>query len=107
MTNAVSGAFLDGDALRALFVDAYVAAYNGGHDGPAEFFRANGHYRRHGGMGAVVFEGSFEVRDGSVCVRGENLTPLCRRVRANGDGTYTFVDIADGSTSIMTITRSR
>lgn len=100
--NADGAAFLDDSSLRALFIYAYVTAYNGGHDGPAEFFRADGHYRRHS-WGAVVFEGSFEIRDGAVCVSGENSAPSCRRVRANGDGIYTFIDTANGTETRMTV----
>jgi hypothetical protein len=98
-----SAAPLQGDALRALFVDVYVPAYPGLDDSPAEIFRANGAYQRDGGRGAIAFQGRFEIRDGAVCVWGEGLAPLCRRVLANGDGTYTSVNTADGTSAVMTI----
>lgn len=101
-----SAAPLQDDALRALLVDAYVTAHRGGDDGPGEFFRANGIYQRDGGHGAVVFEGRFEVRDGAVCVWGGDPARRCRRVLANGDGTYTLIDTADGSSAVMTVIRS-
>jgi hypothetical protein len=91
-------------ALRALLVDAYVMPHGGGDDGPGEFFRANGIYQRGSGWG-IIFEGRFEVRDGAVCVRGENSAPLCRRVLANADGSWTFTNIADGTSRVMTIPR--
>jgi len=103
MTNAESGAFLDESSLRALFVDAYVTVHHGGDDGPVEFFGADGHYRRQGGPGAVLFEGRFEAWNGAVCVLVGNSAPLCRRVRANGDGTFAFVNIAGGAPVTMII----
>lgn len=87
--------------------DAYVAAQGRGDDGPGEFFRANGAYHRDGGSGAIVFQGRFEIRDGAVCVWGEGLAPLCRRVLANRDGTYTFTNTADGTSAVMTVARPR
>jgi hypothetical protein len=98
---------LQDDALRALLVDAYVSAHRGGDDGPGEFFRANGTYQRGGGRGTIVFRGRFEIRDGAVCVRGGDSAPRCRRVLANGDGTYTFIDTADGTSAVMTVIQPR
>jgi len=98
---------LQDEALRALLLDAAVAAYPGGQadDAPFEFFRANGVYQRNNGR-AVAAEGGFEIRGGAVCVHGDGVAPRCRRVLANGDGTYTFVDTADGSAAVMAVTRS-
>jgi hypothetical protein len=106
-TNEERRATLGDEALRALLADAHVTAHGGGDDGPGEFFRANGAYQRDGGRGAIVFQGRFEIRDGAVCVRGEGLPPLCRRVLANGDGTHTFINTADGSSAVMTVTQPR
>jgi hypothetical protein len=97
---------LQDDALRALLIDASVAAHGGGDDGPFELFLANGVYQRGSGWG-MTFEGRFEIRGGAVCAWGEGLAPLCRRVLANGDGTYTFTNTADGSSAVMTIIQPR
>ena len=99
----VTGRPLDDVALRALLVDSYVSPHRGGDDGPGEFFLANGVYRRDGGHGAIVFEGRFEISGGTVCVEGDGAMRLCRRVLANGDGSWTFVNIADGTSAVMTI----
>ncbi|MGQ0590367.1 MAG: hypothetical protein ACT4N8_12695 [Sphingosinicella sp.] len=98
---------LQDHALRELLFDNYVHDGGGGYDGPGEFFRANGAYQREGGHGAVVFEGRFGFRDGAVCVWGDGLALLCRRVVDNGDGTYTFINTADGTTATMIVARPR
>ena len=97
---------LPAGALRALLVDAIVAADRGGDDGPFELFLANGVYQRGSGWG-LAFEGRFEVRDDAVCVLGDGPAPRCRRVLANADGTYTFVDTTGGGGAVMTVTRRR
>lgn len=102
MTNPERGAFLDDAALRALLVDSYVTPQGRGDDGPGEYFRANGIYQRGTDWG-IVFEGLFEIRDAAVCVRGEGSAPICRRVVANGDGTSTFINIADGTSATKAI----
>lgn len=96
---------LQDHALRELVFDIYV--HRGGDDGPGEFFHANGVYQRDGGHGAIVFEGSYGFRDGAICVWGDGLALLCRRVVDNGDGTYTFINTADGTTATMFVARPR
>lgn len=92
-------------ALWELLFDNYVQS--GGYDSPGEFFHANGLYRRDGGHGAIVFEGRFGFRDGAVCVWGDGLAILCRRVVDNGDGSYTFINTDDGTTATMYVARRR
>jgi hypothetical protein len=91
---------------RALLIDTIVTAHRGGEDGPFELFLANGVYQRGSGWGQA-FEGRFEARDDAGCVRGENSAPSCRRVLANADGTYTFIDTADGTSAVMIVSRRR
>jgi hypothetical protein len=93
------------DALRVLLSDVSVTpgAHGGLDDGPSETFRANGIYQRLAGRGSAPGE-PFEIRNGAVCVPNGGPTPRCRRVRANGDGTYTFIDTADGTSTVMTVT---
>lgn len=98
--------FLQDDALRALLSDAIVAAHQGGDDGPFELFLPNGVYQRGSGWG-MTSEGRFEIRGGAVCVPGEASASRCRRIRPNPDDTYTFIDTADWSAAVMTITRRR
>ena len=92
-------------ALWELLADNFVSS--GGYDDPGEFFRANGVYQRGGGRGGMVFEGRFGFQDGAVCVWGEGLALLCRRVVDNGDGTYTFINTADGTIAILRTDRRR
>jgi hypothetical protein len=94
------------DELHALLVDAIVTEHQGGYDGPFEQFLPNGAYQRGSGWG-MTFEGRFEIRGGAVCVSGEASASRCRRIRPNPDGTYTFIDTADGSAAVMTVTRRR
>lgn len=100
---------LQDDALRALLVDVSVTDSRIGRldDAPAEIFRADGTYQLNSGRG-IAIEDWFEVRDGAVCVpqsgsRPDDAAPRCRRVHPNGDGTYTFVDTADGTSIVMMI----
>jgi hypothetical protein len=92
-------------ALRALLSDVSVTpgAHGGLDDGPSETFLANGIYQRLAGRGSAPGE-PFEIRNGAVCVPNGGSTPRCRRVHANGDGTYTFTDTVDGTATVMTVT---
>jgi hypothetical protein len=102
--NDGSGRFLGSDALRTLLNDVSVTDTRTawGDDGPSEIFRTNGTYQRVGGR-AVSNEAVYEIRGDAVCVRGDGTPPRCRRVRANGDATWTFVNTADGTSSVMRI----
>ena len=105
MARAAEGQTLDDAALHALLSDASVipGAHGGLDDGPSEIFRANGIYQRIAGRGTALGD-RFEIRDGAVCVPNGGSAPRCRRVRPNGDGTYTFIDTADGTSTVMTVT---
>ena len=106
MAHSERGAFLDDATLRALLVDSYVTPRGRGDDGPGEYFRSNGVYQRGNGWG-IVFEGRFDVSGGAVCVEGSGAARLCRRVRANKDGTYIFINTANGASVVMTVTPPR
>jgi hypothetical protein len=107
MTSEQERASLGDAALRALLVDAYVSRHPVGYDGPGEFFRANGAYQRDGGHGAIVAEGRFEIHDNAICVWGDTFARVCRRIVANGDNTYTFIDTANGHSVVMHVLRGR
>jgi hypothetical protein len=95
------------DDLRRLLFDASVSLVGMNErvesHPPMEIFRANGAYERV--VGRVTLEGSYTFRHNSVCVRGATFARLCRQVIPQRDGTYAFVDRANGSVSLMTITR--
>jgi len=96
------------EAIRALLSNVSVTEGRTAllDDGPQEIFRANGIYQRIAGRGSSLGV-PFEIRGGAVCVPGTDAAPLCRRIRPNGDGTYTFINIADGASVIMIITPLR
>ena len=96
---------LSGDALRALLSDVYVTLPRS--DGvmvshpKGEVFRSNGAYQRI--VGRPRFQGTFEIVGNRVCVQGADVPRRCRRIIAMGEDRYSFVDDADGSAEIMTI----
>ena len=107
MMNEEPGATLGDDALRTLLSNVSVTDIRTGQldDGPEEVFRVNGIYQRIAGRGSALGV-PFEIRDGAVCVPNGGAPPRCRRVRPNRDGTYTFIDTADGTSAVMTVTAS-
>lgn len=97
---------IEGDALRTLLRDAYVtrALPPGvivGH--PSEIFRSNGFYRRF--LSRTSVEGTFSIQDDLVCVEGPDLDRLCRRVFHEGNNAYTFVEVATGLSTPMSVAR--
>lgn len=92
-------------AIRRLLSDAHVAPFSAtevisSHPSGENFF-ANGAYQRVSGRSTV--EGTFEISDGVLCVQGADFSRQCRKVLSESDGTYRFIDTADGSSIIVAI----
>jgi len=98
--------FLTEGALRILLRDAHVvpALPAGGalvSNWPGEIFRADGTYIRYGNRSRNF--GKYLIKDDQVCVDGETIKKLCRRVRMTGTKTYCMVDDVNQSATIVTI----
>ena len=96
-------------ALRALLADAHVTprlpagVYMS--EAPREFFGADGIYFR--SESRRRNEGRFVIRGDRLCVHGEGIRRLCRRVFPRGNGTYLFVNLSDGSSTLMSVALRR
>lgn len=97
------------DALRTLLSDANVDPVQPidviTSNLPGEIFRADGLYVRIVGRTRVY--GTFDFQDDRVCVQGDDFERQCRKVFAHGDGRYTLLDIAKGTTTLVNITPHR
>ena len=106
MTDGHTQRSLEDEALRALLSDAYVTPVQPADviidHPPGEIFRADGIHLRI--VSRTRIEGRFEIRQGAVCVWGPNFERRCRRVVFNRNGTYTFTDIASGSSQTLVVT---
>jgi hypothetical protein len=94
-------------ALRTLLRDVYVAPVPlpGGtrvDHPPGEIFGSNGVYRR--ALSRRSIEGTFVIQGDLVCVQGPDLHRLCRQVLGENNGTYVFIDVETGSSTLMTVT---
>lgn len=72
---------------------------------PGEVFRADGLYVRIVGRTRVY--GTFNIQEDSVCVQGDGFERQCRQFFVRGDGTYTLLDVAKGTTKLVNITPHR
>lgn len=102
--NEAAGRPIEGEALRELLRDVFVALPRA----PGvltrqlgEVFRYNGAYERIAYWGRR--QGTFSIEGDAVCIEGPSLARQCRRVFVVPDGTYAFVDTEDGSSASMTI----
>lgn len=97
------------DALRALLSGVYVTRVRPSEmlvsHPPGEIFLADGVYQRV--VGRTSVEGRFEIEGAAVCVEGADFPRRCRQVIPRGKQTYSFVDQADGSAELVTITPLR
>jgi hypothetical protein len=95
---------IEGDELRVLLRDAFVSrptlpgviTHQSG-----EVFRQNGVYERVAHLRKE--EGTFSIEDETVCIEGRRIARLCRRIVRLGEGTYSMVDVADGTSMVVTI----
>lgn len=89
--------------IRSLLSDARVAPIPATEiirSHPAhEIFLANGVYQRV--VGRSIVEGTFDIREGTVCVQGADFDRQCRKILPESDRTYRFVDTTDGSSIIV------
>lgn len=96
---------VEGDALRALLRDVFVARprlSDGVITSPSgEVFRYNGVYESIDGRRRL--EGVYSIDGNAVCVHGQGFVRQCRRVLALPGGVYAFVDTEDGSSTTMTV----
>jgi hypothetical protein len=95
---------IEGDEMRALLRDAFVSRPTspGVITHPAgEVFRQNGVYERVAHWRKE--EGTFSIERDSVCIQGPRIARQCRRVFLLGDGTYSLVDTAGGTATVVTI----
>lgn len=72
---------------------------------PGEIFRADGLYVRI--VGRTRIYGTFNLQDDLVCIQGDGFQRQCRQLFARRDGTYTLLDIAKGTTTLVNITPHR
>lgn len=105
-TNEAARRPMGSDQIRALLLDAYVTPVLAPGlvvDHPrGEAFRSGGLYIRT--LNRTTVEGVYKINDSLVCVEGAGFRTLCRRVIDEGNNTYTFVDVSDGTSVLMKVT---
>src|SRR3954469_804607 len=97
---------LDEVALKSVFsgVDVVPVQSRGviQSEPPAEIFMPDGSYLRVGNR--TRLHGPFQIQRSLLCVRIDGSASQCRKVFRMGDGTYTLIDVATGSSNHVTVT---